>query len=66
MKVQTPEFKPKTPRPTILFRLPKDYRDYEVFLINTSPKINASVSVVVNQDQILMLPYNVEYPVILK
>ena len=34
----------------MLFRLPKGYVDYEIFLINTSPKVNASVSVIINQD----------------
>ena len=66
MQVKTPEFKAKTPRPTMLFRLPKGYTDFEIFLINQSPKINASISVVINQDEILVLPYGVEYPVILK
>lgn len=66
MRVTTPEFKSKTPRPTMLFRLPKGYTDFEIFLINQSPKINASIGVVINQDEILVLPYGVEYPVVLK
>mgnify|MGYP000977413136 FL=1 len=57
--------KKKTPHPTMVFKLPTGYNYYEI-LITNSGKENSSVSVMVNQDEIIMLPYQVEYPVVLK
>ena len=49
MQVESPQMKAKTPRPTMVFRLPKGYNDYEIFLINNSPKVNITATVLVNQ-----------------
>jgi hypothetical protein len=49
----------------MVFKLPTGYVYYEVFLTNTG-KTNSSVSVLINQDEVIILPYQVEYPVVLK
>lgn len=62
---ETPEIKKKTPHPTMVFKLPVGYTTYEIEVANTG-KENSTASVTINQNEIVMLPYHVEYPVVLK
>lgn len=61
----SPEIKKKTPHPTMVFKLPAGYDYYEMLVTNTGSS-NSKVSVMINQDEIIMLPYQIEYPIVLK
>jgi hypothetical protein len=62
--IETPaklEIKKKVPRPTLTFHLSDNYSDYEIIIRNTKSK-EVSFNIIINHQDIILLPYSFEYP----
>lgn len=49
----------------MVFQLPSGYVEYEILVLNKGSESSA-ISVTINQDEAMILPYNMEYPIVLK